>query len=77
MQLGREVLEIAAAALKPGITTDEIDQIVHDAAVERECYPSPLNYVSGLFSLVFDANKHDRRIFRNHIARQSAIKIKR
>ena len=39
-------MELAAAALRPGITTDKIDQIVHDASVERECYPSPLNYVS-------------------------------
>lgn len=27
-----------------GVTTDEIDRVVHEAAVERECYPSPLNY---------------------------------
>ncbi|CAM0139963.1 unnamed protein product [Umbelopsis sp. WA50703] len=40
----REVLEIGAAAIRPGITTDEIDDIVHKAAVERNAYPSPLNY---------------------------------
>lgn len=27
-----------------GVTTDEIDRIVHEACIERECYPSPLNY---------------------------------
>lgn len=27
-----------------GVTTDEIDRIVHEACVERDCYPSPLNY---------------------------------
>jgi methionyl aminopeptidase len=43
-QLGREVLDIAAAAIKPGITTDEIDAIVHQATIERNAYPSPLNY---------------------------------
>ncbi|XP_026678499.1 methionine aminopeptidase 1-like [Diaphorina citri] len=26
------------------LSTDEIDRIVHEACVERECYPSPLNY---------------------------------
>ncbi|KAG9299970.1 hypothetical protein G9A89_009698 [Geosiphon pyriformis] len=43
-KLGREVLDIGAAAVKPGVTTDEIDRIVHEAAIERNSYPSPLNY---------------------------------
>ena len=43
-RLGRQVLDEAAAAVAPGVTTDEIDRIVHEAAVDRECYPSPLNY---------------------------------
>ncbi|XP_071953603.1 methionine aminopeptidase 1-like [Antedon mediterranea] len=43
-RLGREVLDIAYSAVKVGVTTDEIDQIVHDACMERNCYPSPLNY---------------------------------
>jgi methionyl aminopeptidase len=34
-RLAREVLDIAAAALRPGITTDEIDEIVHKACIER------------------------------------------
>jgi len=43
-RLGREVLDIAAAAIQPGITTDAIDAIVHEAIVARNAYPSPLNY---------------------------------
>lgn len=35
-RLAREVLDIAARALKPGVTTDEIDKIVHEACIERE-----------------------------------------
>ena len=42
--LGREVLDEAAAAIGVGVTTDEVDRIVHEASVDRECYPSPLNY---------------------------------
>jgi methionyl aminopeptidase len=34
-RLGREVLDIAAAAIRPGITTDYIDEIVHKACMER------------------------------------------
>ncbi|CAG0901156.1 unnamed protein product [Cyprideis torosa] len=43
-RLGREVLDEGAKAVAPGVTTDEIDRIVHEACVDRECYPSPLNY---------------------------------
>jgi len=35
-RLAREVLDIAAAALKPGVTTDYIDEIVHNACLERD-----------------------------------------
>ena len=41
---GREVLDIAGRAIQVGMTTDEIDVIVHEACLERNCYPSPLNY---------------------------------
>lgn len=44
LKLAREVLDEAAKAVAVGVTTDEIDRIVHEAAIERECYPSPLNY---------------------------------
>ncbi|KAF2000706.1 methionine aminopeptidase [Amniculicola lignicola CBS 123094] len=43
-RLAREVLDIAAKEAKPGVTTDYIDEIVHKACLERESYPSPLNY---------------------------------
>ncbi|KAL3483428.1 putative methionine aminopeptidase, type I [Aspergillus germanicus] len=43
-RLAREVLDITAAAIKPGVTTDYLDEICHNACVERESYPSPLNY---------------------------------
>jgi methionyl aminopeptidase len=43
-RLGAEVLAIAGKMAKPGVTTDEIDRVVHEACLERGCYPSPLNY---------------------------------
>lgn len=43
-RLGREVLNEAAKAIEVGVTTDEIDRAVHEACIERDCYPSPLNY---------------------------------
>ncbi|KAJ3244338.1 Methionine aminopeptidase 1 [Chytriomyces hyalinus] len=43
-KIGREVLEAAKAAVRVGVTTDEIDRIVHEATISRNAYPSPLNY---------------------------------
>ena len=43
-EVAAEVLALAGAAVRPGITTDELDAIVHDACIERGAYPSPLNY---------------------------------
>lgn len=43
-RLGREILDKAHAAVRPGITTDELDRVVHDATVEAGAYPAPLNY---------------------------------
>jgi len=43
-RVAREVLDIAGRAVRPGITTDEIDNIVHEEALKRGAYPSPLNY---------------------------------
>eukprot|EP00388_Colpodella_angusta_P038895 GDKK01045790.1.p1 GENE.GDKK01045790.1~~GDKK01045790.1.p1 ORF type:complete len:405 (-),score=70.94 GDKK01045790.1:184-1353(-) len=42
--LSREILDLACAAVKPGVTTDEIDRIVHEATIERGMYPSCMNY---------------------------------
>jgi methionyl aminopeptidase len=39
-----EVLQETAAAIRPGITTDELDAIAHEAYIKRGGYPSTLNY---------------------------------
>lgn len=43
-KLAREVLDVAYNAIAVGVTTDEVDRQVHEACIEKECYPSPLNY---------------------------------
>merc|ERR1712091_751571 len=40
----REVLDATGRAVKPGVTTDELDAVAHAATIERGAYPSPLNY---------------------------------
>jgi methionyl aminopeptidase len=39
-----EVLDLGAAVIAPGVTTDEIDAVVHQAYIDRGGYPSTLNY---------------------------------
>jgi methionyl aminopeptidase len=40
----RAVLDLAGALVAPGVTTDSIDALVHEEALKRGAYPSPLNY---------------------------------
>ncbi|MCF7973429.1 MAG: type I methionyl aminopeptidase [Phycisphaerae bacterium] len=40
----RRVLDHAIKAVRPGITTDDLDAIVHEASIAEGGYPSPLNY---------------------------------
>ena len=42
--LGREILDAAHRIVKPGVTTDEIDRVVHEYTVEHGAYPAPLHY---------------------------------
>jgi methionyl aminopeptidase len=43
-QVAAEVLAETGAAVRPGITTDELDAICHQACLARGAYPSPLGY---------------------------------
>lgn len=52
-RLAREVLDVTAAAIKPGITTDQLDEICHNACVERNvCTPSMLMMATNISFLV-------------------------
>ncbi|KAI3375068.1 hypothetical protein L3Q82_021582, partial [Scortum barcoo] len=43
-QLARHVLLLAGRCLRIGMTTDEIDFIVHQETIKHNAYPSPLRY---------------------------------
>jgi methionyl aminopeptidase len=43
-QVAAEVLSTIGAAVAPGVTTDALDELCHDATIARDAYPSPLNY---------------------------------
>eukprot|EP00166_Cyanidium_caldarium_P000470 ctg_1183.g379 len=43
-EVARAVLDAAGAAVDVGVTTDDLDAIVHEECMRRDAYPSPLNY---------------------------------
>jgi len=45
-KLARKILDAVHKIIAPGVTTNEIDRLVHELAIENEAYPSPLNYYS-------------------------------
>ncbi len=42
--IARDVLAETGAAVAPGVTTDELDRVSHEAHIARGVYPSPLGY---------------------------------
>ena len=43
-RLAREILLKAGDAVRPGVTTDQIDELVHNTCIAHGAYPSPLLY---------------------------------
>ena len=42
--IAREALDAGHRAIKAGVTTEEVDKIVHDYILSQGAYPSPRNY---------------------------------
>lgn len=43
-QLARDALDLACTFAEPGVSTDDIDNFVHEFIIANRAYPSPLNY---------------------------------
>jgi len=56
-RVAAEVLIEVGQAVAPGITTDELDRIGHEACIARGAYPSPLNYRGFKKSLCTSVNE--------------------
>jgi methionyl aminopeptidase len=56
-RVAAEVLAETGAAVRPGVTTDELDAICHDACITQGVYPSPLNYQGYPKSLCTSVNE--------------------
>ena len=53
----RAVLDHVIAAVRPGVTTDELDEIAHQETLRLGAYPSPLNYQGFPKSLCTSVNE--------------------
>jgi len=43
-RIAAQAVDAAAAAVRPGVTTDELDAVVHEFLVTHDAYPSTLQY---------------------------------
>ncbi|MDY6836749.1 MAG: type I methionyl aminopeptidase [Thermodesulfobacteriota bacterium] len=56
-RLALETLDLAEEAIRPGITTDEINTLVHEFTLKRGAIPAPLNYKGFPKSVCVSANE--------------------
>jgi methionyl aminopeptidase len=56
-QVAAEVLVDVGAAVAPGVTTDELDALAHDAYLARGAYPSTLHYKGYTKSICTSVNE--------------------
>jgi len=49
-------LDLGHSVVKAGVTTDYIDEVVHNFIIENNAYPSPLNYYKFPKSLCTSVN---------------------
>ncbi len=52
-----EILQTVGEAVRPGVTTDELDALCHEECIRRGGYPSPLNYGAFPKSLCTSVNE--------------------
>jgi methionyl aminopeptidase len=55
--IARGALDAGHRAVKVGVTTDYIDEVVHNYIIEHDAYPSPLNYYKFPKSLCTSVNE--------------------
>lgn len=56
-KISRLIIDKVASYIKPGVTTDELDAILHKECMARGAYPSPLNYYNFPKSMCTSVNE--------------------
>ena len=44
-KIAGEAVRLAVDSVKPGITTEDIDKVVHDYIISQNAYPTPIKYM--------------------------------
>lgn len=44
-RIAAQAIEVAGAAVRPGVTTDELDRLAHEFIISQDAYPSCLGYM--------------------------------
>lgn len=55
--LARQALDLGHSVVKAGVTTDYIDEVVHNFIIANNAYPSPYNYYKFPKSLCTSVNE--------------------
>ena len=56
-QIAAQALQVVGEAIRPGVTTDELDRIGHDFIISHDAYPSCLGYMGFPKSLCTSINE--------------------
>ena len=56
-RLAAEALDLIAPYVVPGVTTEELDQRIHDFIISHDAIPAPLNY-RGFPKSICTSNNH-------------------
>lgn len=56
-RVAARAMEVVAAAIRPGVTTDELDRIGHEFMIANDAYPSTLGYMGYPKSLCTSVNE--------------------
>lgn len=55
--IARGAIDAGHRVIKAGVTTEEVDKVVHDYIIAHDAYPSPLNYYGFPRSCCTSANE--------------------
>ena len=44
-KIAGEAVRLAVESVKPGISTEDIDQVVHEYIISQNAYPTPIKYM--------------------------------
>lgn len=56
-KISAEALRRACESVQPGVTTEDVDRVVHDYIISQNAYPSPIGYMGFPKSVCISVNE--------------------